>query len=314
MPDADGDPHAQAILAATRADVISSPPSTPASTILARAGWRALGGGAAGAAAMLVSVLTLMPLRTLVVVQLRHGGGFAAQGRALLAAGGVRRLYAGVGAALVQAPACRFGDTAANAGALALLASYEETRRLPLVVQTAAASVAAAAFRVLLAPLDALKTVRQADGADGARALRARVAAAGPRALFAGAGAMALNTLVAHYCFFATYNTLSSRLAPPEAALPRAAHHAAIGFVSSIASDVAANAVRVVKTVRQTTGLGYRASAQAVLREDGAAGLLFRGLRTRIATNALQGVVYTSIWRALDDLWVRSEGDGATRD
>ena len=61
-------------------------------------------------------------LRTLVKVQLRRGGGLVAQARALLAAGGVPRLYAGLGAARLMAPASRFCDLASNAGALPLRA------------------------------------------------------------------------------------------------------------------------------------------------------------------------------------------------
>ncbi len=46
--------------------------------------------------------------------------------------GGVRRFYRGVGPALIQGPMSRFGDTAANAGTLALLDSYDSTSSLPV--------------------------------------------------------------------------------------------------------------------------------------------------------------------------------------
>lgn len=63
--------------------------------------------------------------------------------------------------ARMQGPLCRFGDTAANAGVLSVMAEYEATRSLPLGVQTAAASAAAASWRILLLPLDAAKTMMQ---------------------------------------------------------------------------------------------------------------------------------------------------------
>lgn len=56
---------------------------------------------------------------------------------------------------------CRFGDTAANAGMLALLDSLEATQQLPVGVKTLAASAAAGGFRILLMPVDACKTVLQ---------------------------------------------------------------------------------------------------------------------------------------------------------
>ena len=64
--------------------------------------------------------------------------------------------------AALQGPLSRFGDTAANAGMLALLDSYDSTSKLPIAIKTLTASGAAAAFRIVLMPVDALKTTLQA--------------------------------------------------------------------------------------------------------------------------------------------------------
>jgi len=157
MPDDASDPHTHAAMAEATAAIVAAEP-LPA--VLERAAWRALGGGLAGGVAMLGQVAMLMPARTLMTVQMRRGGGAWDATRALFKEGGVRRFYAGVGPALIQAPLSRFGDTASNAGALALLGSLEATRSLPIALQTLAASLTAAAFRVLLTPLDILKVRR----------------------------------------------------------------------------------------------------------------------------------------------------------
>lgn len=60
----------------------------------------ALGGGVAGAMAMIVQVLALMPLRTVMNYQYRYGGGLAATWKKLWGEGGIRRYYAGLGAAM----------------------------------------------------------------------------------------------------------------------------------------------------------------------------------------------------------------------
>jgi hypothetical protein len=52
------------------------------------------------------------------------------------------------------------GDTAANAGVLTLLDSYEETKNLPVLLKTAAASTTAALWRIILMPIDTLKTIK----------------------------------------------------------------------------------------------------------------------------------------------------------
>jgi len=59
---------------------------------------------------------------------------------------------------LLQGPLSRFGDTAANTGVLALLNGMEQTRNLNIGVKTLAASSAAAAFRIVIMPLDTVKT------------------------------------------------------------------------------------------------------------------------------------------------------------
>ena len=53
------------------------------------------------------------------------------------------------------------GDTASNAGTLALLNSYEVTQNLPIALKTAAASTNAGLFRILLMPIDCFKTTMQ---------------------------------------------------------------------------------------------------------------------------------------------------------
>ena len=54
----------------------------------------------------------------------------------LYAAGGIARFYQGMSAALLQGPLSRFGDTASNAGMLALWDSFEFTKGLPVWTKT----------------------------------------------------------------------------------------------------------------------------------------------------------------------------------
>ncbi len=62
----------------------------------------------------------------------------------------------------LQGPLSRFGDTAANAGTLSLLDSYEATKGLNVGIKTLAASFSAGLFRIFLMPIDACKTILQA--------------------------------------------------------------------------------------------------------------------------------------------------------
>ena len=93
----------------------------------------------------------------------------------LYADGGWTRYYQGFSAAIIQGPVARFGDTAANAGILAFMHSNPYMRALPIFIQTVFASLTAAAFRILLTPIDTVKTTLQAQGRRGLSILRARV-------------------------------------------------------------------------------------------------------------------------------------------
>ena len=89
--------------------------------VMKNAGKKALGGGLAGALAMVVQVLALMWMRTTINYQHAKGMSTMEAMTVLYAAGGIARFYQGMTAALFQGPLSRFGDTAANAGAMALL-------------------------------------------------------------------------------------------------------------------------------------------------------------------------------------------------
>jgi hypothetical protein len=90
-----------------------------------------------------------------------------------------------------------------------------------------------------------------------------------------------------------------------------------VGLIASIVSDTSVNAIRVVKTMKQSltskqaaagggSVAGYVEIVAMVFTTDGIAGF-FRGLQTRIYTNALQSIVFTVIWRGLADRWQKKE-------
>ncbi|KIL55944.1 hypothetical protein M378DRAFT_173150 [Amanita muscaria Koide BX008] len=63
--------------------------------------------------------------------QYRYGSTTTHAIRRLYADGGWTQYYQGLSAALLQSPVSRFGDTAANAGILALLALNPFMKKLP---------------------------------------------------------------------------------------------------------------------------------------------------------------------------------------
>ncbi|KAI0739347.1 mitochondrial carrier domain-containing protein [Daedaleopsis nitida] len=254
---------------------------------------------------MVLQVLTLMPLRTIMNYQYRYGTTTVQATRTLYADGGWTRYYQGLTAALIQGPVSRFGDTAANVGILALLKSNKYLKNLPALVQTVFASLAAAGFRMILTPIDTVKTTMQTDGKAGLAILRSRIKRYGIGTLWYGAFATAAATFVGHYPWFGTYNYLDDVLPPPTNLAEKLLRQAFIGFCASVVSDTISNSLRVVKTYRQVheTRIGYFAAAEAVIAQDGVLGLFGRGLKTRILANGLQGLMFSVLWKLFMDLW-----------
>lgn len=267
----------------------------------------ALRSGQAGALSMAVQVSALMWMRTIMNAQYRYGGGVAETARRLHADGGLRRFYRGYAVALVQGPLSRFGDTFANTLFLALAEKGERTRDWPVFAKTFGASLTASCFRVLLVPVDTLKTMLQVEGARGPGLLRAKLRAGGPGVLFHGAVATWAATLVGHYPWFLTYNLLDARLPRPDGRRQALLRQAAMGFLSSVVSDSCSNSLRIVKTARQTAAapIAYAAVVREIVAKDGVRGLLGRGLKMRIATNGCQGLLFSVLWKSTEEWLAR---------
>ena len=261
---------------------------------------KACGGGIAGASAMISQVTSLMWLRTTMNYQYRYGTSTTEAIKTLYRKGGIRRFYRGVGPALIQGPMSRFGDTAANAGVLALMEDYN----LPIAVKTAGASITSGLFRMFMMPMDTLKTIYQVEGKDGYSVLRNKIKLRGMNVLYHGSFAVSAATIVGHYPWFVTYNYLNSYL-PEYSGLQKFIRNAFIGFSASVISDTCSNSIRVVKTTKQTfqKPITYPSVIKHIVKKDGLIGLFGRGLKTRILSNGFQGIMFSVTFKYFMELY-----------
>jgi hypothetical protein len=271
--------------------------------ILQKALRRAGEGGLAGAAAMGINVLSLMWIRTTVNYQYRYGTSTTTALKTLYADGGIPRFYRGLLPALIQGPLSRFGDTAANTGTLAAMDAFDLTKDLPVGAKTVAASTAAALFRIALMPVDTFKTTMQVQGKDGVKHLFAKFRVAGISTFFQGSLAAAGATFVGHYPWFFVYNFMNEKLPKREDLAGKLMRSAVIGFCASAISDTCSNSIRVVKVYKQsnTEYISYPESVKRVIKEDGIMGLFGRGLKTKIIANGMQGLMFSVLWKLIDD-------------
>lgn len=244
-----------------------------------------------------------MWMRTTMNYQYRYGTTTSVAMRTLYADGGIRRFYAGVGPALFQGPLSRFGDTAANEGMNVIMNTLPQTKDLPSLAKTVAASTAAASWRIVLMPIDACKTMMQVEGKGALSKLGNKVKVGGPRVLWHGSLGACGATFAGHYPWYGTYNLLREKIPVPEGKWAKLGRRAGIGFCSSVVSDCVSNSIRVTKTTKQTftRPISYPDAVREVIKKDGLFGLFGRGLKTRILANGLQGTLFTVLWTGLMD-------------
>lgn len=279
-----------------------------------------------------------MWLRTAMNYQYRYGNGTIDALKTLYNEGGIPRLYQGLPFALIQGPLSRFGDTASNILILSLLDTFDMTGTIPLFIRTGLASLSAGIWRILIMPVDTMKTIIQVYGSNGTEIIRQRVDIDGLQTLYRGSLASSAATVVGHYPWFLTYNYLSSML-PTQSDLQLQAHDyltlldssensmvialyaqiiiklstlddklitllrsAFIGLCASSVSDISSNSLRVLKTSIQTESstlenLNYFEIIKRIVSERGVLDLFVRGLETRLLVNALQGALFSVLFK-----------------
>ena len=263
--------------------------------ILSKSLNKAINGGLAGSSAMIIQITSLMWLRTTMNYQYRYGSSFNLTLKKLYLDGGIIRFYKGYSAAIAIGPLSRFGDTAANEYILNLFKNSD----IPISIKTLFGSFAASTWRVFLMPIDAIKTTLQVEGSNGIKLLKNKIKTNSPRILYNGTFASMFATFVGHYPWFLTYNLLNQKIPKYEETYKKLLRNAFIGFNSAVISDCCSNSLRVIKTVKQTSkiNLNYLETVKKILNKDGIIGLFGRGLKTRIITNGIQGILFTICWK-----------------
>ncbi len=254
-----------------------------------------------GMLAMGSQVTLLMWLRTAVNYQYKNGGGFRQTFKKIYSEGGVRRFYQGYPIAMIQAPLSRFGDIAAYS----MVSQYSEVNNISLPVQTAMGTVCSSFWRFNLMPIDTCKTMLQVHGNEGLGILREKIKIHGVRSLYHGYLGTLGATTMGYYPWFFTFGYLDKNIVEGETNLEKLTRNAAIGFTASFTSDVVSNSARVLKTTRQTSGmgLGYFQHAKKIIKKDGIVGFATRGLATKILSNGIQSATFTILWKYLENFY-----------
>jgi len=268
---------------------------------------RAVRDGYAASMASVVSVFLLMWLRTAMSYQHVKGVTMSEAIRQLYDDGGIPRFYKGLLPALCMMPLSRFGDIFSNEVARDFF-----SESFPAAVVTMFASSMAAGWRILISPADTVKTMMQVHGTDGLTHLQNKISKQGPSALYQGAMGASAATWVGHYPWFVTHNFLEAYCVRNQILdahvknqnpMRKNLRRALLGLISSLVSDVCSNAIRVLKTYKQTSvePIGYMEAATRIIEKDGLAGLFFRGLTSKLTANALNAMLFTVVWKAISE-------------
>ena len=257
---------------------------------------QALKSGLNGFKAMTIQVFSLMWLRTIMNYQYKNGGTFKEVFLKLYKEGGIRRFYSGIIPALIQGPLCSFGDTFSNA----LILNFLKQTPIPIFIKTGIASGTAGIIRIILFPVDTIKTMQQVEGKNAIQKLKKKINENGIRSLYDGALANGLSNIIGHYPWFLVHNYLDKYLPMYDNnIILRLMRNAFIGFTSSCVSDIISNSIRVLKTSVQTEEgkKGYKEIFEEIKKKEGIKGIFVRGLNTRLITNGIQGLMFNIMWK-----------------
>ena len=257
---------------------------------------QAIKAGLNGYKAMTIQVCSLMWLRTIMNYQYKNGGSFKEVLLKLYKEGGIRRFYSGIIPALIQGPLCRFGDTFSNAIILNFLKPYP----IPIFIKTILASGTAGIIRIILTPIDTIKTMRQVEGKNAINKLTKKIKENGFFSLYDGALANSALTIIGHYPWFLVHNYLDKYIPMyNNNIMYMLMRNAFIGFTSSCVSDIISNSIRVMKTSVQTGEgkKGYKEIYEEIKKKEGIKGVFIRGLNTRLITNGIQGLMFNIMWK-----------------
>jgi hypothetical protein len=266
---------------------------------LKKANKAALKNGLYGAAAGSFQVISLMWLRTIINYQYRYGVSTRVAIHSLYSEGGLLRFYRGMPFALIQNPLTKFGAVAANEGSRVLVEQLTGSAAPSPLVTSVLGTLFSIGWKLILVPLETMKTVLQVDGTEGFNNLLKEVMIGNWRRLYAGGLITVLSTILSHYPWFYVHNLLDLWIEKSEDSRWLIARSAFIGFVASVTSDCFSNIFRVVKTLRQTIGEeeAYMAVFMRLYEDEGLLQLATRGLFTRILANGLQSIVFVIAWK-----------------
>ena len=59
--------------------------------------------------------------------------------------------------------------------------------------------------------------------------------------------------------------------------------------------------------------VSYPDAVRRVIKEDGIGGLMGRGLQTKIIANGMQGLMFSVLWKLIDDQFFKKDGDDKKR-
>ena len=180
-------------------------------TIIEKSIHRVFNGGISGSLAMGFQVGSMMWLRTTLNYQYKNGGTFKSNLKLLYNQGGIPIFYKGVIHALFQAPLSRFGNTAANVGMMTYLNSNPDTKNLHTSLKTFAGSCLAGIWRINLMPIDTFKTMKQVHGDNAKLILKQKIKLNGISVLYHGSLGACGATIIGHFPWFVTFNTLSDK-------------------------------------------------------------------------------------------------------
>ena len=109
-------------------------------------------------------------------------------------------------------------------------------------------------------------------------------------------------TYLGHFPWYYTFNYLNETLPQYEDSLPKINKKCELIYCI-YCFDTISNSVRVIKTSKQSypRPISYFDVTKIIIKNDGLISLMTRGLKTRLLSNGLQGMMFSVLWKLIMD-------------
>lgn len=248
-----------------------------------------------------IQTTSFLWLRTINNNQYKYNLSFIKTFKKLYSNGGILRFYPGLLPSITVSSICKISDIS--------IYNYCKDKEYGNFERLFIISSVSSFTKFLIIPLDTIDTFLQLEGKNTKNILLKKIKNNGISVLYHGSSLWILNKFISSYSWFYTYDYLNSNkfnfLNEIFTLNNENMKNGIVGGTSSLVSNTLTNPFRVLKIYKQghNSNITYTESLKEINKQSNIF-WLFRGLRTRLLYNCIQGAYFSILWKFFENDYI----------